>query len=96
MWQQINDSGYFQHLKVPDIAKKELTYLIQMLENVIKKKYLNSNIADLSESVQNSYVKFAEFINSTDSQFANVSSELIEQINDFFEKVVMTRNHKYV
>lgn len=67
-----------------------------MLENVIKKKYLNSNIADLSESVQNSYVKFGEFINSADSQFVNVSSELHEQIIDFFEKVVMTRNHKYV
>lgn len=67
-----------------------------MLETVIKKKYSNNNIVELSESVQSSYVKFAEFINSTDSQFANVSSELIEQIIDFFEKVVMTRNHKYV
>lgn len=66
-----------------------------MLENVIKKKYLNSNIAELSDSVQNSYGKFADFINSPESQFANVSSELIEQIIDFFEKVVMTRNHKY-
>lgn len=81
-------------MKIPDIAKKELTYLIQMLENVIKKKYLNSNIDELSESVQNSYVKFADFINSADSQFAHVSPELIEQIIDFFEKVVMTRNHK--
>ncbi|XP_031623766.1 rab5 GDP/GTP exchange factor [Contarinia nasturtii] len=83
-----------KHLKIPDNAKKELTYLIQMLENVIKKKYLNSNIVELSESVQNSYVKFADFINSPESQFSNVSSELIEQIIDFFEKVVMTRNHK--
>lgn len=65
-----------------------------MLENVIKKKYMNSNIVELSESVQNSYGKFADFISSADSQFANVSSELIEQISDFFEKVVMTRNHK--
>lgn len=85
-----------QHLKIPDIAKKEFTYLIKMLENVIKKKYLNGNIVELSESVQNSYVKFAEFINSPDSYFADVSAELIEQVIDFFEKVVMTRNHKYV
>ncbi|XP_055317993.1 rab5 GDP/GTP exchange factor isoform X2 [Sitodiplosis mosellana] len=83
-----------KHLKIPDNAKKELTYLIQMLENVIKKKYLNSNIAELSDSVQNSYGKFADFINSPESQFAHVSPELIEQIIDFFEKVVMTRNHK--
>lgn len=81
-------------MKIPDDAKKELTYLIQMLENVIKKKYLNGNITELSDSVQNSYGQFADFINSADSQFADVSSELIEQIIDFFEKVVMTRNHK--
>lgn len=67
-----------------------------MLESVIKKKYASNNVVELSESVQSSYVKFAEFINSAESQFANVSSELIEQISDFFEKVVMTRNHKYV
>lgn len=67
-----------------------------MLETVIKKKYLNSNIDELSESVQNSYNKFADFINSTESEFAHVSPELFEQIIDFFEKVVMTRNHKYV
>lgn len=85
-----------QHLKIPDNAKKQLTYLISMLETVIKKKYLNSNITELSESVQNSYLTFSDFINSADSEFANVSSELIEQIIDFFEKVVMTRNHKYV
>lgn len=67
-----------------------------MLENIIKKKYVNSNIEQLSESVQNSYVTFADFINSADSQFANVSSELVDPITDFFEKVVMTRNHKWV
>lgn len=86
-----------QHLKIPDNAKKELTYLIQMLESVIKKKYATSNIVEISESVQNSYVKFADFIHSADSQFAPIveqSAELMEQITDFFEKVVMTRNHK--
>lgn len=81
-------------MKIPDNAKKQLWYLIQMLETVIKKKYLNGNIAELSESAQNSYMTFSDFINSADSEFANVSSELIEQITDFFEKVVMTRNHK--
>lgn len=84
----------FQHLKIPDSAKKELTYLIRMLETVIRKKYASNNIVELSESVQSSYVKFADFVNSAESQFANVSSELIELIIDFFEKVVMTRNHK--
>lgn len=83
----------FQHMKIPDNAKKELTSLIQMLETVIKKKYMTHNILEISESVQSSYGKFVDFISSVNSEFANVSPELCEQITDFFEKVVMTRNH---
>lgn len=84
---------HFQHMKIPDNAKKELMCLIQMLDTIIKKKYLTHNIVEVSESVQNSYGKFIDFINSVDSEFTNVSSELNEQITDFFEKVVMTKNH---
>lgn len=80
-------------MKIPDSAKKELMCLIQMLDTIIKKKYLTHNIVEISESVQNSYGKFVDFISSVDSEFSNVSSELSEQIADFFEKVVMTRNH---
>lgn len=80
-------------MKIPDSAKKELMCLIQMLDTIIKKKYLTHNIVEISESVQSSYGKFVDFISSVDSEFANVSSELSEQISDFFEKVVMTRNH---
>lgn len=69
-------------------------YLIQMLDNIIKKKYLTNNIVEISESVQNSYIKFVDHINSADSHFRNSSTELIEQISDFFERVVMTKNHK--
>lgn len=83
----------FQHMKIPDNAKKELMRLIQMLDTVIKKKYLTHNIMEISESVQSSYGKFLDFISSVNSEFSNVSPELSEQITDFFEKVVMTRNH---
>lgn len=65
-----------------------------MLENLIKKKSLNNNITELSECVQNGYGCFADLVNSPDSKFANVSTELIEQIIDLFERVVMTRNHE--
>lgn len=83
----------FQHMKIPDSAKKELMCLIQMLDTIIKKKYLTHNIVEISESVQSSYGKFVDFISSVDSEFSRVSPELSEQISDFFEKVVMTRNH---
>lgn len=87
---------HFQHMKIPDNAKKELMCLIQMLDTIIKKKYSTHNIVEISESVQSSYGKFVDFISSVDSEFSNVSSELSEQIADFFEKVVMTRNHAWV
>lgn len=64
------------------------------MDSIIKKKYLTNNIDEISDSVQNSYVKFVDFINSADSKFSSVSFEMIEQISDFFEKVVMTKNHK--
>lgn len=84
----------FQQMKIPDNAKRELVKLIQHMDTVIKKKYHSHNIAEISDSVQSSYVKFVDFINLPDSQFANLSSEMLELITDFFEKVVMTKNHK--
>lgn len=83
-------------MKIPDNAKEELICLIQMLDTIIKKKYLTHNIVEISESVQSSYGKFIDFISSVDSAFSNVSPELSEQIADVFERVVMTRNHAYV
>lgn len=80
-------------MKIPDGAKKELMCLIQMLDTVIKKKYMTHNIAEITENVQSSYGKFVDFISSVDSEFSSVSPESSEQIADFFEKVVMTRNH---
>lgn len=65
-----------------------------MFDSLIKKKYTTCNIAEISESVQSSYVKFTDFLNSSESQFANEAPETHEQIADFFEKVVITKNHK--
>lgn len=85
---------FFQQLKVPDKAKKELKYLIQMLDGVIKKKYHTYNITEISECVQSSYVKLVNFMDSNESNLTSVSSEMKEYVIDFFEKVIMTKNHK--
>lgn len=81
-------------MKIPDPAKRELIKLIQHMDTVIKKKYHTNNATEISDSVQSSYVKFVDFISSPDSQLSNLSAEIFEQITDFFEKVVMTKNHK--
>lgn len=67
-----------------------------MLDNIIRKKYSSYNVTDISESVQNSYLKMVDFIGAEDSSFVDVSPEMQEQCIDFFEKIVMTKNHKYV
>lgn len=88
--------GELKQMKIHDQAKRELVKLIQHMDTVIKKKYHTNNITEISDNVQSSYVKFVDFINLPDSQFSNLSSEMLEQVTDFFEKVVMTKNHKYV
>ena len=65
-----------------------------MLDSIIRKKYTTHNIAEVSECVQNSYLKLTDYINSPDSQFAMASTEVVEQVIDFFEKIVMTKNHR--
>lgn len=65
-----------------------------MLDSVIRKKYSTYNEAEISESVQNSYINLTEFMNSEESNFVTVSPEMKELVIDFFEKVVMTKNHK--
>lgn len=81
-------------MKLPEKAKKELKYLIQMLDTVIGKKYSTYNEAEISESVQNSYINLSEYMNSQQSNFSTVSPEMKELVIDVFEKVVMTKNHK--
>lgn len=85
-----------QQLKIPDAAKKELKRWIQMLDSVIHKKYATENIDEVSECVQNSYTRLVDLMNGKDTHFVNVSSECHESVVDFFEKVVMTQNHKWV
>lgn len=83
-----------QQLKISDKAKRELKKLIQMLDSVVRKKHSTYNVTEISECVQNSYIELMEFMDSDHSSFVDVSADMKEQIVDFFEKVVMTKNHK--
>lgn len=65
-----------------------------MLDNVIRKKYACKHIDEISESVQMGYIKFADYINSSESHFGALSSDVHDQVIDFFEKIIMAKNYK--
>ncbi|XP_055844202.1 rab5 GDP/GTP exchange factor [Episyrphus balteatus] len=86
-----------KQLRIPDDAKRKLKNDIQRLDNAIR-TYMNTsnkNIDELSELVQNAYTKLGDLVNS-DPRFAITTSEEREATIDFFEKVVMTQNHKFL
>lgn len=86
-----------KQLRIPDDAKRKLKNDIQRLDNAIR-TYMNANnknIDELSELVQNAYTKLGDLVNS-DPRFAITTAEEREATIDFFEKVVMTQNHKFL
>ncbi|XP_055530544.1 rab5 GDP/GTP exchange factor [Wyeomyia smithii] len=80
-------------LKIEDAAKRELKYFIEMLDQKIRKGHSDKSIEEVSEFVQNGYIKFQEYMNVENSKFANVSQETKDHALDFFEKCIMTMNH---
>ncbi|XP_058063671.1 rab5 GDP/GTP exchange factor [Anopheles bellator] len=83
-------------LKVDEPAKQELKYFIHMLDQQIRKKHATSNIDEVSELVQNGYTKFRDYMQMDNSKFASASEEMREQVLDFFERCIMTKNHKHL
>ncbi|XP_053675406.1 rab5 GDP/GTP exchange factor [Anopheles nili] len=83
-------------LKIEDAAKQELKYFIHMLDQQIRKKYASVSIDELSELVQNGYTKFRDYMHMDNSKFASAPEEMREQVLDFFERCIMTKNHKYL
>uniref|UniRef100_A0A6B2EM61 Putative vacuolar assembly/sorting protein vps9 n=1 Tax=Phlebotomus kandelakii TaxID=1109342 RepID=A0A6B2EM61_9DIPT len=83
-----------KQLKLADDTKKELKYLIQMFDQLIHKKYTSYNVEKISDSVQTSYIKMSDYMSVEGSAFETTTPEQKEEILDFFEKCVMTRNHK--
>uniref|UniRef100_A0A182PWA1 Rab5 GDP/GTP exchange factor n=1 Tax=Anopheles epiroticus TaxID=199890 RepID=A0A182PWA1_9DIPT len=83
-------------LKIEDAAKQELKYFIHMLDQQIRKKYATVSVDELSELVQNGYSKFRDYMHMENSKFASATEEMREQVLDFFERCIMTKNHKYL
>ncbi|XP_049296835.1 rab5 GDP/GTP exchange factor [Anopheles funestus] len=83
-------------LKIEDASKQELKYFIHMLDQQIRKKYSTVSVDELSELVQNGYTKFRDYMHTENSKFASATEEMREQVLDFFERCIMTKNHKYL
>ncbi|XP_053665002.1 rab5 GDP/GTP exchange factor [Anopheles marshallii] len=83
-------------LKIDDAAKQELKYFILMVDQQIREKYSTVSVDDLSELVQNGYKKFSDYMLVENSKFASATEEMRKQVLDFFERCVMTKNHKYL
>uniref|UniRef100_W8BK82 Rab5 GDP/GTP exchange factor n=1 Tax=Ceratitis capitata TaxID=7213 RepID=W8BK82_CERCA len=87
-----------RQLRIPDDGKRKLKSEIQRLDNSIR-SYMNNNanksVDELSEMVQNAYTKLADIVHN-DQRFQIATNEDRESAIDFFEKVVMTQNHKFL
>lgn len=87
-----------RQLRIPDDGKRKLKSEIQRLDNAIRSYMNNSankNVDELSEMVQNAYTKLADIVHN-DQRFQIATNEDRESAIDFFEKVVMTQNHKFL
>lgn len=87
-----------RQLRIPDDGKRKLKSEIQRLDNAIRSYMNNSankNVDELSELVQNAYTKLADIVHN-DQRFQIATNEDRESAIDFFEKVVMTQNHKFL
>lgn len=85
-----------RQLRIPDDAKRKLKSEIQRLDHEIR-KYMNNNstknVDELSDLVQNAYTRVADIVHN-DQRFEIATNEDRDSAIDFFEKVVMTQNHK--
>ncbi|XP_016933223.2 rab5 GDP/GTP exchange factor [Drosophila suzukii] len=87
-----------RQLRIPDDGKRKLKLEIQRLDTEIR-KYMNGNggknINELSDLVQNAYTKVSDTVHN-DPSFEIATNEDRDSAIDFFEKVVMTQNHKFL
>ncbi|XP_017127960.1 rab5 GDP/GTP exchange factor [Drosophila elegans] len=87
-----------RQLRIPDDGKRKLKLEIQRLDGDIR-KYMNGsggkNINELSDLVQNAYTKVSDIVHN-DPSFEIATNEDRDSAIDFFEKVVMTQNHKFL
>lgn len=83
-----------QQLKIPDRTKKELKGLIKLMDAEISDKYTFEHIVELVDCVQAGYTRLNDLMNTEQSPLSAVPVDMRDSIMDFFEKVLMTKNHK--
>lgn len=81
-------------LKLNDKAQHELKTRMQQLDQSIHQKYHKLDIDQLSDMVQNYYIKVADSLERNDSPFFAMSPAEKTDVLDFFESCVISRNHK--
>lgn len=83
---------YFQQLKIPDECIRDLKHYVFLMYKVIC-MFTTTNIDEISDNVQMMYHRVENFIETKYSMFPY---GLKEQVLDTFEKVIMSKTHKYV
>lgn len=68
--------------------------MIKRKDLEISKKFPQEQMVELIECVQNGYAELTDLMNNEQSTFAEVPTDMREAVMDFFEKVLMTKNHK--
>lgn len=81
-------------LKLSDKANHELKMKMQLLDQSIHQKYHKYDIDQLSDMVQNYYIKVADSMERTDSHFYSLSPGEKSDVLDFLERCVISRNSK--
>lgn len=83
-----------QQLKIPDRTKKELKAQIKLMDIEIRDKYSFEHIVDLIDCVQSGYTRLKDLMINDHSPLADVPVDMRDAVMDFFERVLMTKNHK--
>lgn len=60
----------------------------------ISDRYAYEQMVDLIDCVQAGYAKLKDLMQNEQSVFADVPPEMRDSVMDFFERVLMTKNHK--
>lgn len=81
-------------LKLGDGAQQELKMRMQQLDLSIHQKYHKLDIDQLSDLVQNYYVKVADSMERTESQLYTLQPAEKTNVSNFLESCVISRNHK--
>lgn len=81
-------------LKLSEKAQHELKVRMQQLDQSIRQKYQKLDIEQMSDLVQNYYVKVADSIERPESHLYSLAPAEKTEVLYFLESCVISRNHK--